>query len=388
MKNLIVLIVLFISVCNFGQKKTNDIVLGEELVIASKYLKDTKSLQIYLPENYEEKKLNKKFPVLYILDSQWFFSSGVGVQQSLRDNDILPEMIIVGIKTDSSGRYTILGEEKLNFESFIKKELIPFIDSKFTTSKVRILFGWEFAAYFSSEILLKNDTSFLGAIACNGGYVDTLTLKNLELEKTKYLFLANSKKDIYNISSTESFKKSLTGIKPSNLIWHYQLFNEEFHESLPYISLYKGLRFYFKNFASLRFESIKEFEDMGGFEYLESYYKDRGKRFGLPSEIDDGVKNSLIWLAWKRDNFTYFKIFMEKFKDVLQTKRYQSGYWQNRLGQFYLKYKDFNNAIKHFEIGVSKYKDSKQITKIYTGLSKAYRAIGNNEKAQFFEKKN
>ena len=46
---------------------------------------------------------------------------------------------------------------------------------------------------------------------------------------------------------------------------------------------------------------------------------------------------------------------MEEFKEVLSTKRYASAYWQNRFGKFYLKNNDYDNAIKYFNIGLTKY---------------------------------
>ena len=76
-------------------------------------------------------------------------------------------------------------------------------------------------------------------------------------------------------------------------------------------------------------------------------------------------------MAWNRDNFEHFSFFMEEFKDVLSTKRYASAYWQNRLGQFYLKHKDYDNAIKHFEIGLKDYPNTKYDDAMKEGLKTA-----------------
>jgi hypothetical protein len=54
----------------------------------------------------------------------------------------------------------------------------------------------------------------------------------------------------------------------------------------------------------------------------------------LEPGIDDATKKTLIWMAWKEDNFEGFKLFMNEFADVLTTQRYASAYWQNRLAQF------------------------------------------------------
>ena len=117
---------------------------------------------------------------------------------------------------------------------------------------------------------------------------------------------------------------------------------------------------------------------MGGLSYLRKYYNERGNRFGLSTEIDDSTKNGLIWMAWNKDNFDYFKFFMNEFKDVLRTKRYDSAYWQNRLGQMYLKHNGLDAAIPFFNNGINKYGDSNELAEMYFGLSKVYE--GKNDK--------
>eukprot|EP01090_Pellita_catalonica_P022742 TRINITY_DN8958_c0_g1_i1.p1 TRINITY_DN8958_c0_g1~~TRINITY_DN8958_c0_g1_i1.p1 ORF type:complete len:106 (+),score=12.43 TRINITY_DN8958_c0_g1_i1:49-366(+) len=83
----------------------------------------------------------------------------------------------------------------------------------------------------------------------------------------------------------------------------YELFNDEVHETMPHLAMYKGIMYYYHNYDSLVFESIDAYEKAGGIPYLKSYFKERAKRFGGDGKIDNSTKNALIWLAWKRDNF-------------------------------------------------------------------------------------
>ena len=73
---------------------------------------------------------------------------------------------------------------------------------------------------------------------------------------------------------------------------------------------------------------------------------------------------------------------MEEFKEVLSTKRYASAYWQNRLGQFYLKHKDYDNAIKFFEYGIETYPESSTPTHLHLRLGNAYEHSGNKKQAK------
>ncbi|MBL4643672.1 MAG: hypothetical protein JKY44_08795, partial [Flavobacteriaceae bacterium] len=70
------------------------------LQIDSKVLSEVQEIQIYLPDSYKTSK--KEYPTLYILDGQWHFANGVGIQKSLRAPGVLPEIIIVGITTKNT----------------------------------------------------------------------------------------------------------------------------------------------------------------------------------------------------------------------------------------------------------------------------------------------
>jgi predicted alpha/beta superfamily hydrolase len=363
-----------------SQNKGSEINIGTNYTINSKILDRDREIQIYLPDSYYTSK--EKYPVLYILDGQWFFANGVSIQKSLRTPGAIPEMIVVGIKNSNPLRRTLFNKERAKFTSFLKDEVVSFIDSNFRTTKERVIFGWEAAAYYISKMILEEKNLFAGAIITDGGLASEKTVRNFQSYRDIYLYMANSKRDIYNIASTEKFNERLKKYNPKNLIWKYELLNEEVHETLPHLAMYKGIRYYYHNYDALVFESIKAYKDLGGMTYLKAFFKERAKRFGGDGKIDDSTKNSLIWLSWNRDNFKYFSLFMKEFKDVLSTKRYASANWKNRLGQFYLKYKDYNNAILYFKTGINDYPKSKLEIQMYNGLGNAYKAKGENSKAK------
>ncbi|MCF2875117.1 MULTISPECIES: alpha/beta hydrolase-fold protein [unclassified Tenacibaculum] len=355
-KQAILILTLLVTFHSYSQKKGDKITIGTDYIIESTILNENREIQVYLPDSYNSSK--ERYPVMYILDGQWFFTNGVGIQKSLRTPGAIPEMIIVGIKNKNPLRRTLFNNERTKFTSFLEKEVISFIDSNFRTTNERIIYGWEAAAYYVSKLILEKSELFTGAIITDGGFASEKIIKNFKSTKDVYLYIANSKKDIYYIASTEAFSKGLKEHNPENLLWKYELFNDEVHETMPHLAMYKGIMYYYHNYDSLVFESIEAYEKAGGIPYLKSFFKERAKRFGGNGKIDNSTKNSLIWLAWRRDNFKYFSFFMEEFKDVLDTRRYDSAYWKNRLAQFYLKHKDYKNAVKFFEEGIKKYPKS------------------------------
>ncbi|EAR00996.1 putative esterase [Maribacter sp. HTCC2170] len=359
----------FINTICIAQKDGSQITVGISHTIKSSILNEDRTIQIYTPDGYLDSK--KEYPVFYVLDGQWYFFSGVAIQKALRTPGAIPEMIVVGIHDNDSSRWSLFGEQSEKFTNFLVNEVIHYVDSNYRTTNERVIFGWEAAAYYTSELILKKSEIFNGAIITDGGYASEEVVTEFTSNKDVYLFMANSRKDIYYIGSTDAFHKILKKNNPINLIWKYNLFNDEVHETLAHLAMYKGLKYYYHNYDSPVFESIQQYIDLGGIDYLTNYFKERAIRFGGDGLIDDGTKNGLIWLAWNRDNFEYFNIFMTEFKDVLTTKRYASAYWQNRFGQFYLKHKDFQNAIKYFNTGLTKYPNSNFEQEMRQGLMDA-----------------
>lgn len=349
-----------------AQEDSSPVSIGINHTIKSSILNQDRTIQIYVPDDYSDSA--QEYPVLYILDGQWYFLSGVAIQTAMKTPLAIPEMIVVGINTSNPLRQELFGDENEKFTDFLVKEVIHYVDSNYRTSDDRVIFGWESAAYYLSDLILQQSEIFDGAIITDGGYASEDNVKSFASEKDVYLFMANSKKDIYYISSTDAFHKVLKNHAPQNLIWKYSLFNDEVHESLGHLALYKGLKYFYHNYNSPVFESIREYIDLGGMNYLTTYFEERSKRFGMDKQIDNSTKDALIWLAWNRNNYEYFTLFMTEFEDVLTTKRYASAYWQNRFGQFYLKHKNYQNAIKFFKAGLTKYPNSEFEEEMQKGL--------------------
>jgi predicted alpha/beta superfamily hydrolase len=132
-------------------------------------------LLIHLPGNYTTN-TDKTYPVLYLLDAQWDFPLVTGLYGSQYYDGYIPGIIIVGITWGNNadpGRsrfrdFTPLADNQQpgtgnadNFLSFLKKELIPHIDSKFRTKKDdRILAGSSLGGLFTLYTLFTETALF------------------------------------------------------------------------------------------------------------------------------------------------------------------------------------------------------------------------------------
>lgn len=131
-------------------------------------------LYVHLPRNYGSKE--QKHPVLYLLDAQWDFPLVTAIFGSQFYDGFLPGLVIVGITWGGkSPNHDSLRARDLTptnaptlrqsggapkFLSFIKKELIPFIASKYHVAEDRTLMGSSFGGLFTLYALFTETELF------------------------------------------------------------------------------------------------------------------------------------------------------------------------------------------------------------------------------------
>ena len=164
----------------FGINRSNK--SGFSISLKSSILGEDRTIFIHLPDNYENS--DGSYAVLYRLDgSQKMVRNTVSVLRCLtREEENTPEMIVVAIENPDRDRdmwptHTMFYPESLplgakNFQAFIEKELIPYIDSHYRTNKSRILCGQSLSAVFTLYTFLNKPYLFDSFIACSGAFPD------------------------------------------------------------------------------------------------------------------------------------------------------------------------------------------------------------------------
>ena len=179
--NVIIFLALFLLGINiYAQDENNkpeqvQIPGTQELEIKSHITNKDYKLYINLPRNIDDP--NRTFPVIYLLDAQWDFPLLNAIYGEQYFDGFLPDAIVVGITwggknpnpdslrvTDFTPTKTMqdpTGGGAKKFLSFIKEELIPFIDSKFKTKKDdRTLMGSSLGGLFTLYTLFNDPTVF------------------------------------------------------------------------------------------------------------------------------------------------------------------------------------------------------------------------------------
>jgi predicted alpha/beta superfamily hydrolase len=162
-----------------------DIPGSEVRKIHSSIEKEEYELQISLPAGYE--KGDKKYPVVYLMDSQWDFPLLKALYGQQYFDGFIPEMIIVGVtwggvnpNPDSlrARDYTPTNEKRLpqsggaaKFLSFLQKEVIPLIETTYRADKDdRILMGCSLGGLFTLYTLFTEPGLFHRYIAASPAF--------------------------------------------------------------------------------------------------------------------------------------------------------------------------------------------------------------------------
>lgn len=167
---------LFIFLGLRASAQTKPFILGQVDTLSSKELGETRTLNIYLPENYRAGDTTR-FPVVYLLDGSadedfihvtglYHFNSFTWVNRS-------PRSIIVGIsnidrKKDFTFPTTVTADQDRcascgqseKFINFLEKELQPYIDKQFRTNKSKTIIGQSLGGLLATEILFKKPDLF------------------------------------------------------------------------------------------------------------------------------------------------------------------------------------------------------------------------------------
>lgn len=156
--------------------QTKPLTIGYSEQIYSNILGEKRTLNIYLPEGYNEKD-TVRYPVIYVLDGSIDedFLHIVGIVQYNNFSWInrVPKSIVVGIanvdrRRDFTGptnfevdkKHAPTGGGSAKFISFIGQELQPLIGEKYKSNNQKTIIGQSLAGLLATEILFTKPNLF------------------------------------------------------------------------------------------------------------------------------------------------------------------------------------------------------------------------------------
>lgn len=285
-----ILILAFLQCCFSGfAQNDKGITVGAIDSVKSEILHETRKIWVYTPQRTPGN-ANQKYPVMYLLDGNRFFVSTLGMVQQLSSTDVMPDMIIVGVLNTIRERDltptknvddAMVKEMAMNlrgsggaddFLSFMEKELIPYIDSKYSTQPYKLLLGHSFGGLTAMHAMLNRPKMF-NAFICidpsmwwdNVKYLQGTkkALMQKDLSGTAlYMGIANTMDegdDLQKILKDTAvlgrgmranfeLHNFIQKQKPKGLRYAGKYYPNDTHNSSTLITTYEGLRFIFEGF--------------------------------------------------------------------------------------------------------------------------------------------
>jgi len=393
--------IIFLMLCfNYVNGQDNDsIVIGKIDSIHSNILNETRKIWIHVPDgDYDGVFKREKYPVLYLLDGNSHFHSVVGMIRQLspaRGNTISPEMIIVGIANTNRTRdltptkptkkppyLSSLKAENSGggeaFISFIEKELIPYIESKYATESYRMFIGHSLGGLTVMNTLIHKPELFNAYVAIDPSMwwnnKNLLrTIKNTKFDgkysnKSLFLAMANTmtkemdtikvKKDTTyatrHIRAILELHSILHKDSLNNLSYKGKYYKDDTHGSIPLIAEYDALRYIF-DFYQIHItkqELMNPENDILG--KLKKYYLQLSKEFGRE------IKPKKYYI----EDIAYQLVDMKQFKRAEQFFKFNVTNYPNDfyvyslLGDFYVTQGNTEKAIESFKKSNTIHKNS------------------------------
>ena len=222
---------------------------------------------VELPASYKDSS-NKRYPVLYVLDGQWFFPTVIEMRESMHYEGYLPEMIIIGIgwpdhyhanrnrdyfpasTKDSSS----VGDAS-TFLKVLKSEVMQFVDSAYRSDQNNILQGQSAGGAFALYTLFHEPSLFNSyIISCPSleyddgvffGYEKAFAEKHPELNKKLFITSSEYEESITTASLFEKFIHQLKDSKYKELKLETLVVEKMGHATQYLYAVGRGLQFVF-----------------------------------------------------------------------------------------------------------------------------------------------
>lgn len=232
--------------------------IGKSVKIASEVLNETRGLNIYLPVNYSTDSL-KTYPVIYLLDGSkdedFIHISGIVQFGSFSWINMIPESIVVGIENvDRKRDFTYPSQSALDqeefptsggsekFITFIEKELQPFIEATYRTSKPKTLIGQSLGGLLATEIVFKKPELFDNYIIVSPSlWWDDERLLDVEPTANHHdtsIYIAGGKEGEVMERTAKALHHKLQKDQKQNTRLYYEFLEDKAHGDALHIAVY------------------------------------------------------------------------------------------------------------------------------------------------------
>lgn len=300
------------AVCQ-GQQ-AHDLTIGERFTVYSKVLDEDRTILVGLPKGYRDSEA--RYPVLYVLDGEFFFYQAQAAVQFLSEctyirTHPIPQMLVVGIvNVDRNRDFTpthapVQGELRYptsggaaEFLEFLQSELMPLIDAQYRTQPYRILSGWSFGGLFTVHTYLESPEAFSAYLAISPSLwweQDSVVKRAKDAvadENVGFRPLVVTLGALEGGDMDRSVRRGLVPLFESDrstaLAFTAIEIAEREHYYSPYEAFFDGLRALFQSWA------LPQERLSGGVESIQDFYRELSARVGYAVEIPESAYQALV----------------------------------------------------------------------------------------------
>ncbi len=281
----------------------------EKITFESEVLGEKRTILVRLPERYE--KSTRTYPVLYVLDAEYFFQQAVAAVQFLSElgydgnQHPIPELIVVGIvnvdrdrdytpthaPAQSRGRLsfpTSGGAEE--FQTFLEREVFPLVESRYRASSDRTLSGWSLGGLFTVFTFLESPSLFSRYLAISPSlwWDDSLLVKDTRERLRRgdslsprplAITLGATERGDMDGSVRKLFAPLLRDAAIPSLAFTFREIPDEGHAYVPYKAYYDGLSAAFADWR-VPADILQQ-----GLAAVERFFEDYADRHGHPVDV-------------------------------------------------------------------------------------------------------
>jgi len=264
-KSLIRCVLFFISFLVVFSNATAQNLPGKRDSLYSAILKEERVIQVLLPENYKPGSA-EKYDVLYILDGDSNLKTISDIQQFAQNESYMPSIIMVAVFNtnrfrDMTPTHVAQSAESGGadkFLSFLKNELVPYINKTYPNTGNNILYGHSLTGLFSIYAYLAEPQLFNSYLAVDpslwwdNNYIEKFAAEKLNapLHIGKSLFITG--RDVAGLKEMgiTDFDTLLKNKAPKDLNWKIAGYPDEHHGSLRLKSVYDALKFFYDGYIT------------------------------------------------------------------------------------------------------------------------------------------
>lgn len=263
---LVLFLILLLQPCNADYSQDRQPINDS---IYSDILKEQRSVKVLLPETYKPGS-GEKYEVIYLTDGEWAMDLFSFLYKFAKNENYVPPVILVAVQNKYIDKANQRDRDFLpvkvpepaisggadKFISFLKNELIPYVDKTYPANGTNSLYGHSYGGLFVMYVLLtapdlfgsyySTDPSFWW----NDGYMIKLASEKLaNLPAGKLLWIAGidetyKNMGIYRMDSVLRLKA------PAGLNWKLATFPNEKHNSVKLKAMYDGMKFSYSGYSA------------------------------------------------------------------------------------------------------------------------------------------